>query len=245
MARLPCYEERIIEDIFTTISGSKKAGIIAWQALQARTAAGFQIQWDNVGICLVQIARGDKVWLINLNRIKAFPGELRRLLSSPDVVKAGVGVASDLQVFWNDLGCDVNNVVDCGLMAKLLYAEKYANTPFTNLSLQTVAEETLKVTVSKAMQLSNWKGDDNGDLSAEQRKYAAIDAHACSEMYPLLVAALEDKADVLGQQIPSDWYTVNGRYGQPTRLRRTYWGKEVEWNSRDCPWFFGGKFQGY
>jgi hypothetical protein len=47
------------------------------------------------------------------------------VINSPRIVKVGVGVNTDFPVIWNDLGSDMNNVVDCGLMAKLLFAEKY------------------------------------------------------------------------------------------------------------------------
>jgi ribonuclease D len=89
---------------------------------------------------------------------------------APEILKAGVGVSADLTVFWNDLRSDVNNVVDCGLMAKLLFAEKYKETSFTNLSLQQSVEDILNLTIAKEMQKTNWKGDDNGDITDEQKK---------------------------------------------------------------------------
>jgi ribonuclease D len=89
---------------------------------------------------------------------------------APEIPKAGVGVPADLTVLWNDLGSDMNNVVDCGLMAKLLFAEKYKETLFTNLSLQQSAEDILNLTIAKEMQKTNWKGDDNGDITDEQKK---------------------------------------------------------------------------
>jgi hypothetical protein len=123
-------------------------------------------------------------------------------------VKVGVGVNTDFPVIWNDLGSDMNNVVDCGLMAKLLFAEKYRDTSFTNLSLQQCVKDILRHTVGKESQKTNWKGDENGDITEEQKKCkrncsrkslarltlfttdAAIDAHASLRLYEALVPAL-------------------------------------------------------
>lgn len=50
--------------------GNKRSGTIVWQAIQKKYGMGFQIEWDNIGLCIVQIARGNDVWLLNMNRIK-------------------------------------------------------------------------------------------------------------------------------------------------------------------------------
>jgi hypothetical protein len=89
---------------------------------------------------------------------------------STDIIKAGVGTAQDLPVIWNDLGCDLNNAVDCGLMVKLLMTEKYQETSYTNVSLGQSVEDILHFKVDKDQQTSNWKGDLNGDINEEQKK---------------------------------------------------------------------------
>ncbi|KAJ7917065.1 ribonuclease H-like domain-containing protein [Mycena leptocephala] len=203
VSRKPTEEESFIEEIFNNVPGNKRSGTIVWQAIQKKYGMGFQIEWDNIGLCIVQIARGNDVWLLNMNRIKAFPEELRRIMLAPEIPKAGVGVPADLTVLWNDLGSDMNNVVDCGLMAKLLFAEKYKETLITNLSLQQSAEDILNLTITKEMQKTNWKGDDNGDITDEQKKYAAIDAHASLRLYEALVPALADLATRVNCKIPS------------------------------------------
>jgi hypothetical protein len=100
----------------------------------------------------------------------AFPTEPRRLLNSHDIANAGVGISTDLPVIWNDLGSDMNNVVDCGLIAKLLFAEKYKETSFTNLSLQQSVEDVLQHTISKDSQKTDWKGDKNSNITKEQKE---------------------------------------------------------------------------
>ncbi|KAF7341466.1 hypothetical protein MVEN_01883900 [Mycena venus] len=129
-------------------------------------------------------------------------------------------------------------------MARLLLAEKYTDTSFANLSLQQCAREILGFHLDKESQQTNWKGDKNNDITLEQPQYAAKDAHVSLCLYETLVPALAKMAEDKVVQIPSSWYTFNGRYGYPVKMAKTYWGKDCIWSVSDCTWF-GGKFQGY
>ncbi|KAJ6471792.1 ribonuclease H-like domain-containing protein [Mycena vitilis] len=245
MGRTQTDEESFIEELFSNVPGNKRSAIVAWHAAKLARDEAFEILWDNVGICIVQIARGEDVWLLNLNRIRALPAELSRILSSDNIVKVGVGISTDLPVLWLDLGCDLNNVVDCGLMAKLYFCEEYASTPYSNLSLLQSTSDVLGFIVAKDLQKSNWKGDKNGDISDEQRKYAAIDAHAALHIYEKLLPALEWKALKLDVTIPDAWYRFNGRSGFTVRRKLTHKNRHAPWSTADCTWYYGGKFQGY
>ncbi|KAJ7626523.1 ribonuclease H-like domain-containing protein [Mycena polygramma] len=245
MGRTQTDEESFIEELFTNVPGNKRSAIVAWHAAKLAGDEVFEVLWDNIGICIVQIARGEEVWLLNLNRIRALPAELSRVLASDDIVKVGVGISTDLPVLWLDLGCDLNNVVDCGLMAKLYFCEEYASSPYSNLSLQQSTSDVLGFTVAKDLQKSNWKGDENGDISEEQQKYAAIDAHAALNIYKKLLPALEGKARKLNVTIPDAWYRFNGRYGFTVRRKLTHKDKYAPWSTADCTWYYGGRFQGY
>jgi hypothetical protein len=63
-------QEALIDEVFSTVPGNKRSGIIAWQALQIEYGGGFEIVWDNIGLCIIQIAGGTDVWLLNMNRIR-------------------------------------------------------------------------------------------------------------------------------------------------------------------------------
>ncbi|KAJ6459160.1 ribonuclease H-like domain-containing protein [Mycena vitilis] len=225
--RDPTVDEVVIEHLFANVPGSKRSGLLVWQVLQTKHGERFDIKWDNIGL------------------IRALPQELERVLESHDITKAGVGIAADLGVVWNDLGCNINNAVDCGLMAKLKDPHRYKNGPFANLSLEQSVSDVLGFDITKDLQKSNWKGDANGDISEEQRKYAAIDAHASLRLYEELAPALDDKAREINKPIPRGWYTFNGRFGYTMRTESTIWEKDALWSTADCTWFFGGKFQGY
>jgi hypothetical protein len=70
VARKMCEEETFIEEIFSNLPGNKRSGTIVWHALQIKYQGGFPIHWDNIGLCIVQISRGDNVWLLNMTRIR-------------------------------------------------------------------------------------------------------------------------------------------------------------------------------
>ncbi|KAJ7137602.1 ribonuclease H-like domain-containing protein [Mycena crocata] len=221
--------DKLFDEVFETISGSRKTAMLACQIIEIRRRR-FKILWDI-------IAKGNDVWVINMTKIRGVPNELKRIIISETIAKAGVGMISDLQVIWADLGLEMKNVVDVGLMARLLLVESYADGAYANLSMVNAMRDVLGFTISKKMQKSNWKGDDN-ELTEEQKKYAAIDANASLKLYEALVPRLQKKAADRNINISEGWFTFNSSYGEPTRKQRTYWGKEAPWSTRDCPWFF-------
>ncbi|KAJ6513675.1 ribonuclease H-like domain-containing protein [Mycena vitilis] len=241
--RKPTADETFIENIFANVPGNKRSGLMVWQAFQLKDGGKFKICWDNIGLCVRHVALDANN--VDAYRSTAFPKELERVLESHDIAKVGVGISADLPVIWNDLGCNINNAVECGLMAKLADPDRYKTSPFTNLSLQQSVSDVMGYIISKDLQKSNWKGDQNGDLSDEQMKYAAIDAHASLRLYEILAPLLEQKAKDIQKPIPNGWYTFNGKFGYTFRRELTVWDKDAPWSTADCTWFFGGKFQGY
>ncbi|KAJ7258999.1 ribonuclease H-like domain-containing protein [Mycena rebaudengoi] len=240
MARRPSPEEAILEDLFG-VSGNKKAALLGWQMIELSRNPNYVIQWDLTGLCVVQIARGDVAWVMDLTRMRAFPRELKRVLTSLDITKTGVGLVSDIPVIWNDTRTEINNLVDAGLMAKLLYCEKYSDSGYNNLSMTVSVAEVLGAYIPKDLRLSDW----SIDLTPEQIQYAGLDAIASLQLYNKLTLALDEKATSIGQDIPEDWYSFNSARGEPTRVGLSCKGEELPWSPRICPWFFLGKFQGY
>lgn len=93
------------------------------------------------------------------NKFEVYPRELKRLITSPNINKVGVGLISDIQRIWADLRDDAMNMTDVGIMAKLWLAEKYGDTGYSNLSLETSTAEVLGYRVDKEQQTSDWKSD--------------------------------------------------------------------------------------
>ncbi|KAJ7668820.1 ribonuclease H-like domain-containing protein [Mycena polygramma] len=172
----------------------------------------------------------------------AYPAQLERVLSSPDIMKQALGISQDLINIFNDFGTDIENIVDVGLMAKVHLADKFPKSAFQNLSLEVCAEEILGVSIEKKEQLSDWTST---DLTQAQIEYAGIDAIAPMLLYDVLAPKLEETKRRLRISIPTNWYSLKGRCGFMFRKDLNYWDKEVAWTPKDCYWFVGDRFQGY
>ncbi|KAJ7221922.1 ribonuclease H-like domain-containing protein [Mycena rebaudengoi] len=258
VARIPTWEEAIIEHAFSVVPGSKKSALLGWQLIEAATSDSFTVAWDNIGLCVVQIARDNMAWVINIRSMKAFPSELKRVLTSPNIVKAGVGLLNDMHVLWRDIRIELKQMVDVGLMARLLLAPSFGDTAFSNLSMQETAAYILHCRVDKADQTSDWKGRlSDSQIKCEgyrlarnmmlthRLRDAAIDAVASLRIYSEVAPALFVKGEKLGKSIPAEWYSFNSTYGEPMRTTRNIHSEEVAWSVKDCPWWFSNKFQGY
>ncbi|KAJ7656126.1 hypothetical protein DFH06DRAFT_1132605 [Mycena polygramma] len=235
--RIPTDEEAFITQALNDVGGQKKWGVLAWQIMEQRAPKRFAIPWDNIALCLVQIARDSDVWVVDLRKMRAYPKELKRILDSPDIVKAGVGVTADIAHVWADLRTNIHNVVDAGCMARLLLAHKYSDNQFGNLSLQVSAAEILGYDIDKEERESDW----TGDITKAQKLYAATDAAVSLRLYERLVPALEQHRRSLGVSILENWYTMNGKYGEPMRKNLTIRGEEATWSVKDCYWFTGNE----
>ncbi|KAJ6481345.1 ribonuclease H-like domain-containing protein [Mycena vitilis] len=240
--RRPTTEEQFIIDAFPSGGAARKNAILGWQVVELRTRLPFPIAWNNIGLRLVQIATDEEAFVLDMWKIRAFPKELRRILTSPDIIKVGVGASNDLLVLWDDLRTDMNNVVDAGMMARLFLAPSHPKPGYGPLSLKTSAADVLGFTVVKEQTDSNWSAD---DLSADQKEYAAVDAIVSLALHDELEGALARKTTDELVDIPSAWYTFNGRNGEPTRLKPGYDDAEIPWKTGDCTWWGGGKFIGY
>ncbi|KAJ6447833.1 ribonuclease H-like domain-containing protein [Mycena vitilis] len=188
--------------------------MVGWQIVEGKKNKRFRVIWSNIGLRLVQIAREDEVWVMDMWKIRAFPYELRRVLESPNIAKVGVGLNSDILVFWDDMRFEMGNMVDAGMMARLLLAEKYPKGSFNNLALKTCVEDILGNSMDKELSDSNWGAS---KLSYEQKEYAAMDAMASLRVYRSVAGPLEEMGMGRGIQIPSAWYTFNTRMGELTR----------------------------
>ncbi|KAJ7019105.1 ribonuclease H-like domain-containing protein [Mycena alexandri] len=233
-------DEAIIENMPVLSASAKKTARLAIQHLETLNP-GFSIFWDNVGLCLIQIAQGDTVWILNMSRIRAYPSELRRILESPDIAKAGAGITNDGAVIWEDLRSNMKNLVDVGLMTRLWGVDKHKEEPFGNIALDVAALEVLDINIDKTYQKNvDWKLEPN----KAHLIYAAIDAAASLRLHEMLASELIQEEQDLGIEIRSSWYTFNSTFGEPMRIRKSIRDAEIPWSSRDCTWYSNNKFQG-
>ncbi|KAJ7029485.1 ribonuclease H-like domain-containing protein [Mycena alexandri] len=172
----------------------------------------------------------------------AIPKELRRILTSPNIAKVGVGLANDILALWDDLRVEPVNMVDTGLMARLSLVDEFPKIGFANLSMQVAVEHVLGYALNKEESESNWASK---KLTDEQINYAGLDAVASLMLYDKLKVDLEAKTLAIGSPIPKGWYTYNTKHGDPIRIKKAQDGSDIGWKASDCNWWAAGKFQGY
>ncbi|KAJ7124840.1 ribonuclease H-like domain-containing protein [Mycena crocata] len=217
--REPTPEEKVINYAFFRPGLSRKTAILGWQVVEDSLNPNFPYAWNTMGLCVVQIARGNVVWVINVREMRAYPAQLRRVLTSPDIIKAGVGIANDVAVFWNDMRSELQRLVDPGLMTRLLLPDKFSEGGFQNVGMEDCAKEILGYRVDKSLQVSDWAAR----LSEEQIRYAATDAVVALRLYEVLARRLEVESRIIGMDIPIAWYGFNSKLADGVlRLYRNY-----------------------
>ncbi|KAJ7746071.1 ribonuclease H-like domain-containing protein [Mycena metata] len=229
--RVATGEEKIIEQLTSMGSPFKKAAKTAIQYLEA-ARPDFEVDWEHAGLCLVQIAHNRKVWVLNMTRMKAFPEELRRILTSQSIVKAGAGLPSDAVVLWEDARVDVKNMADVGLMTRLWRAESHQEDAFTFLALETAAKDVLGIDMDKTYQKGvDWKVDPHEaqitcrrqSLSSktELKSYldAALDAVVSLRLHEKLDPELQEANKDDAVTFSPSWYTFGSCMGEMMRQK--------------------------
>ncbi|KAJ7123015.1 hypothetical protein C8R44DRAFT_735622 [Mycena epipterygia] len=100
--------------MFPAGSATQKTAILGWQIVELHMHT----------LCLIQVARKDMVWVVDMWKVRVFPPELRHILELPNIKKVGVGLIKNINIVWDDLQFNMKHLVDVGMMAKLALAEK-------------------------------------------------------------------------------------------------------------------------
>lgn len=113
---------------------------------------------------LIQMATAYSVYLVQLGWFP-FGEACASLLSDPEIIKVGAGIAEDMRALNNIYAFEPKNVVDLGVLAKKHNLESHG--------LRTLAASLFGWRISKGSQCSNWSVR---QLSPRQIAYAATDA---------------------------------------------------------------------
>ncbi len=129
---------------------------------------------------LLQLATADEVFLFQLNRV-GLPGGLLKLLSDPDILKAGVGLDFDLKSLQDLRPFQPRGFVDLARIAR--------QKGIRNNGLRGLAAAVCGIRISKSARTTNWAND---LLTPQQIRYAATDAWIGRELF-LRLDSLPDR----------------------------------------------------
>lgn len=133
-------------------------------------------------ISLMQISTEDTCFLFRLNRID-IPDPLEDFLANPDVLKIGLSLHDDFGAMHKRKEVQPANFLDLQSFVKPFGIE--------DASLQKIYAILFGKKISKGQRLTNWEAD---ILSDSQKKYAALDAWACLQIYNQLKKQIDDRA---------------------------------------------------
>jgi ribonuclease D len=121
--------------------------------------------------CLAQIATARAVYLFQLQR-QDFAAPVAAILSSAEIIKAGVALPDDLRQLKKMFPFEERSVLDLGALAR--------RHGFKQSGVRGLAALVLGFRIPKGTKTSNWSAP---RLSPQQIAYAATDAWACRELY--------------------------------------------------------------
>ncbi|KAI7906080.1 ribonuclease H-like domain-containing protein [Cokeromyces recurvatus] len=132
-------------------------------------------------ISLVQICSEDRILLIQLSSMRKFPVELRNFLENRELYKSGVNIRADGHKIYRDFGIFTNGLVELAEVAESTQSPKLKI--IHQRSLRALTALFLEKRMAKGnVRVSDWS---RKKLSANQIKYAALDAYAS---YQLMVS---------------------------------------------------------
>jgi ribonuclease D len=122
-------------------------------------------------VSLIQLSTGTLAALFRINRI-GLPPALVKILSDPNITKAGVAVHDDIRFLKSVRGFEPAGFVDLQQFVKPFGIE--------SSGLKKLAAIVLGIRISKRQQVTDWEAE---ELSEAQQIYAATDAWVCHEIY--------------------------------------------------------------
>ena len=163
----PIHLVRDSQEVVSVVRRLEKEKVLGFDTEAKPTFRSGQVHLPTV----LQLAGARAAYVFQLKHCR-FSKPLRRLLSNPKIVKAGVALDRDIEELHQLAPFKPAGFVDVGEMAKQAGCK--------NHGLRGMAAALLNFRVSKNSQRSNWAKE---TLSPEQIEYAATDAWVGRELY--------------------------------------------------------------
>ncbi|KAF6742765.1 hypothetical protein DFP72DRAFT_1104354 [Ephemerocybe angulata] len=164
----------------------------------ATLAVGLDTEWnvdldarrsgvpDRRTTAIMQLAHGKHIWIFQLTNFienRTIPAQLISFLSNPQFIKVGKNVESDLRYLQDDFQSERPFVGTCDI-AQLAKAKKVIDN--SRMGLAQLCNEVLSCSLEKDPGI-RVSPDWSGDLTEEQKQYAALDGWASLQIYLALV----------------------------------------------------------
>jgi ribonuclease D len=160
-------EIKTFREVFPRLLGEKLLGF------DTETKPTFRKGKKN-NVSLIQLSTGTLACLFRINKL-GFPDELIKLLSDPEVTKAGVAVHDDIRFLRG-----VKKFEPSGFVDLQNFVKEYG---IQSSGLKKLAAIILGFRISKRQQVTDWEA---AQLTEAQQIYAATDAWVCHQIYQKL-----------------------------------------------------------
>ncbi|CAO3678389.1 unnamed protein product [Umbelopsis vinacea] len=177
---LSVIDHRDTHKLYCTKSPSEANSIIR-KMVKEDQVFGLDLEWRPTFIkgskenktALIQLCNAKSILLIQISRMAVFPQELKGLLQSRKILKAGVNIRGDALKLYRDFRILTNGLVELGTLARATNTKELEG--YKGLSLRLLCAIFLEKSLPKGpTRISRW---DAPTLSSKQKQYAADDAY--------------------------------------------------------------------
>ncbi|KAJ7270833.1 hypothetical protein C8J57DRAFT_1468077 [Mycena rebaudengoi] len=206
-----------------------------------RWANGHEIDWDAVGTCLVQVARGNNVLIMDIKRMR---GKFIRFVTQFFVTDHNQSYPRPFASYSDEQQDHQSNRWRRSGRSQLLArfrAERLWYGGGCGLSLKLCVQDVFHLYLDKDLQSTDWTKD---VFTHDEIVYAGLDAQVSLDLHEEMEYELRQKELRLGRIISNDWYTFNFVDGVAERIIETFTGHRLPWNGMLCPWYQQGVYQG-
>ena len=183
------YEHTITKELIAGLPVEKFPGriIVLTTEKEANEAIDYLLKFPLVGfdtetrpsfkkgqtnkVSLLQVSTDDTCFLFRLNYM-GFPSSVCEFFASKDVMKVGLSLRDDFNALRKRANIHPENYIDLQSVVGGFGIE--------DVSLQKIYAILFQKKISKGQRLTNWEAD---VLTDSQKKYAALDAWACLQIY--------------------------------------------------------------
>lgn len=183
------YEHTIAKDVIAELPVEQFPGriIVLTTEKEANKAVDYLLKFPVVGfdtetrpsfkkgqsykVSLLQVSTDDTCFLFRLNHM-GFPASIAEFFASIDVMKVGLSLRDDFNALRKRANIQPDNYIDLQSLV--------GNFGIEDVSLQKIYAILFQKKISKGQRLTNWEAE---ALTDSQKKYAALDAWACLQIY--------------------------------------------------------------